>query len=199
MPLFQQTSRQRFTPKSAKLINVYKVSTGNKTMSASTVDSAAKALKQAGFNEKKIRQALYTNQELSVSELKNVASALNRAGVYGFTKDPKRTVEQYLNKERVKGQSIAQIRKEHIKEASQEELTSYGTTSLSQKGVSPNSGSQKEKKQTVVKSLSGQNSQGRTSSFGDKPATGSLSGLGRGTSNLGSKAGGSSVGFKPKF
>jgi hypothetical protein len=158
MPLFQQSLKQKFTPKSAKLINVYKSATGGKTMGASTVASAAKALQRAGFDEKKIRQVLYTNQELSVSEMKNVASALNKAGVYGFTKDPKRTVEQYLNKERVKAQSIAQIRKEHILEASQEELTSYGTTSLNQKGVGPNSGPRKQEKQTVVKSLSGKSS-----------------------------------------
>jgi hypothetical protein len=200
MSLFQQSATQKFTPKSIKLENLYKTTTGGKAMSASTVMSAAKALKQAGFEEKKIRQALYNNQELSVSEMKTVAGALNKAKVFGFTKDPKRVIEQHLNKERVKAQNIARIRSEHILEAGQEELTSYGNTSLNQKAIGPNSGPREQKKQIVVKSLSGKSSGQAISSFGTKQsASSSLSGLGKGTSNLGSKAGGSSVGFRPKF
>ena len=128
--------------------------------------------------------------------MKNVANILNRAKIYGFEKDPKYSISEYLNKERVKRQSIAEIRKEHIIEARMDDSAAPNTTSLNQTGTSKKIAESKEDIATKRHDLfhvRKENSKSITSFGQAQKGTVSLSRPGVGNVSIG---GGS---FRPKF
>ena len=189
MPLFAPSQAQKFTPKAIKFSQLYKTGTGGGKPGYSVMSRAKEALAKAGYDEKKISQMITGDAKVSVSQMKEVASLMNKAGVYGFQKSPSYLVQQFLTKERVKAQNIARIRREHIAEASQEDLGSYGTTSLNPQGRSPNAvKTSSENKRSPIRSLSGNSS---------SSATSSLSSRGSSSSSLGGKSTGPN--FKPNF
>lgn len=198
-PLFQQSQAAKFTPKEIKLSKLYQTNTQGKKLSGSSFESAKQALKAAGFEDSKIRKVLYKDEAVSVKEMQQIAEAMNKGRVFGFEKSPTTSIKGYLNKERVKAQSIARIRKEHILEASEEDLGSYGTTSLSRQGVSPNA-----PKAGEASILSRNKSNGRASfslsgKTSSKP-TSSLSGAGSATGSLSRPgAGGGGISSRPRF
>ena len=132
MPLFAQSMAQKFTPKEIKFSDIYKFGAKAKNLSGSVVTGAFETLKQNGFDESEINHIIRDDNHIPVLKMKKVVEILNRNNIYGFTQDPKILVQNYLTRERVKAQSIARIRKEHMLEQRQgtEEETSYGVTSL---------------------------------------------------------------------
>lgn len=189
MPLFAPSQAQKFTPKAIKFSQLYKTGTGGGKPGYSVMSQAKETLAKAGYDEKKISQMITGDAKIPVSQMKEVAKLMNKAGVYGFQKSPSYLVQQLLTKERVKAQSIARIRREHIVEASQEDLGSYGTTSLNPQGRSPNADKPiADAKRGPIRSLSGKS---------NSDATFSLSARGTRSSSLGGKSAGTS--FKPKF
>lgn len=189
MPLFAPSQAQKFTPKEIKFSQLYKTGTGGGKPGYSVMSRAKEALAKAGYDEKKISQMITGDAKISVSQMKEVASLMNKSGIYGFQKSPSYLVQQFLTKERVKAQNIARIRREHIAEASQEDLGSYGTTSLNPQGRSPNTvKASSENKRSPIRSLSGNSSSGAASSLSSRSG---------GSSSLGGKSTGST--FKPNF
>lgn len=175
MPLFKPTLVQQYTPKKIKLDDLYRANTGGQNLSLSQKEQAMSALKKAGWDEEKIRQTVFNNKPVAVSEMKQLASVLNNSRLFGFEKDQSFAIKNFLNKERVKAQNIAKIRKEHVLERMAEETIEYGTTSLNPKGVSPNASIKKSDTGRAVRSLSGKTSSQPISSFGgggNKPASG---------------------------
>jgi hypothetical protein len=117
LPFTGKSNIVKFTPTKAKVSSLYKSVTKNSTMSASVKASAIKALQNAGYDSVKISKIMNKDEALPVAKLKQVARDLKAGKVYGFaTKNPDIAVKQYLNKERLKSQSIARIRKEHMLE-----------------------------------------------------------------------------------
>jgi len=203
MSLFNKkpTATERFTPKTVKFSKLYQFNTEGGKFGGSLILQAGEALKKSGFTDSQIRDIIYKDKPVGVSDIKRIASIMNREKIYGFEKDPDYAVKKYLNKERVKAQSIAGIRKEHILEADNEDLTNYGVTSLNKQGVSPNAPKPGEssilyrrKESRAMRSLSGKNSSTPTSSLRNQQTADSLSPLHRGN-----KPTGNSVSFRPKF
>ena len=112
--------------------------TGAGSAGASVISQAKEALAKAGLNDQEISAIISHDQPIAVGKMKNVAEALNRHGVFGFDKDPNYSINDFLNKERIKAQSIAGIRREHILEAMEEDLAEPSITSVSGRGISPN-------------------------------------------------------------
>lgn len=203
MPLFNSrpSATERFTPKTVKFSKLYRFNTEGGKFGGSLILQAGEALKKSGFTDDQIRDIIYKDKPVSVSDIKRIAGIMNRERIYGFEKDPDYAVKKYLNKERVKAQSIAGIRKEHILEAGTEDLANYGVTSLNKQGVSPNAPkpgessilARKRSSQTV-RSLSGKSGSSPISSLRGRQTAGSLSPL-----NRGNKPSGGSVSFQPKF
>lgn len=189
MPLFAPSQAQKFTPKAIKFSQLYKTGTGGGKPGYSVLSKAKETLAKAGYDEKKISQMITGDAKIPVSKMKEIATLMNRSGVYGFQKSPSYLVQQFLTKERVKAQNIARIRREHIAEASQEDLGSYGTTSLNPQGRSPNAAKASgDNRRSPIRSLSGNSSSGAASSLSSKASnSGSLGGRGTGTT------------FKPNF
>ncbi len=105
---------------------------------SSVLAKAKKALQQAGIKENDIRNIISHDQPVPVATMKDIAAILNKSKVYGFDKNQSTSITRLLNKERIKAQSIAEVRKEHILEAMEENLPATGAASLSGRGVSPN-------------------------------------------------------------
>ncbi len=150
MPLFGSSRSQQFTPKQVKLSDLYKFSSSSKTAPNTVLNAARQGLKNAGFSDLEISKIVTNDAKIPVQRMKEVVSELNKCKVFGFDKqDPDIFVKNYLNKERVKAQNIARIRKEHMLEARDEDLGTSSSlnnlgkgsaTSLNNQGVSPNLG-----------------------------------------------------------
>ena len=187
-PFFKQSNIEKFTPKTMTFSQLYAHNIGAARKAGPSVLSQAKtALANAGVNESDIYKIISHDQPVSVSTMKGVAQILNKSKIYGFEKDQLSSIKQLLNKERIKAQSIAGIRKEHILEAMEEDLPEIAATSLSGRGISPNKPKAKPESKAVF-SLS------RTKS--SKP-TGSLSAANRAAGSSARPSQGSYL--KPKF
>lgn len=183
MPLFRQSLKEKYTPKKLKFSSLYQhnTKTAGHGVGVSVLTQTKAALKRAGYSDSRIAEIITKDRPIPVADLREVAAVLNRSRVYGFDRDQKMAVDRLLNKERVKAQSIANIRKEQILEAAEETLASPGTTSLNRKGISPNQpkpgeasfGSRKRTGNAVF-SLSGKASTKPISSLSDRPVTSSL-------------------------
>lgn len=145
MPLFKPSQAERFTPTEIKFSKLYKTNVkSGRRVGESVLWQTKQALKTAGYDDSSISKIITEDKPVSVSQMKEIATILNKAKVYGFEKSPEFAVKEYLNKERVKAQSIARIRREHILEMSEQELGGPGVTSLNQKGTGPNAGEKPE-------------------------------------------------------
>lgn len=116
------TSTQRFAPKNIKFSNLYKFGTKGQSLSGSVLNQAKDALAKAGYDQDKITKIITKDTAVTSKQMAEIASHLNKSGVYGFHQSSKNLIQGYMNKERVKAQSIAMIRKEHIMEARQEDI-----------------------------------------------------------------------------
>lgn len=116
MPLFQQSSAQKYTPKQIKFFDLYKHNTGSKSPSGSVQQAAREALAKSGLDDTTINKIVFENQPMPVSVMQKVASQLNQGQIFGFYSDPKTQVKNYLRKQMVKNMSVARIRKEHMLE-----------------------------------------------------------------------------------
>ena len=192
MPLFAKSQAQKFTPTAIKFSQLYKTGTQGGKPGTSVLSQAKEALSKAGYDDKKVSQIVTGDQKISTSEMKKVATIMNRARVYGFQSSPEYLVKKFLTKERVKGQNIARIRREQIMEAGQEDLGSYGTVSLNPRGQSPNSSAPNplSRNRTASRPGSSLSSNSRTAS--------SLSANAR-TASIGLGQGSGKSSFKPKF
>jgi hypothetical protein len=202
MPFFKKpTLKERFTPKEIKLSKLYTTNTAGGHLSDQAISQIKQTLQKSGFSDTEIRNAVYKDQPVTVAKMKQITEALNRNQVYGFEKSPETAIKTFLNKERVKAQSIAGIRREHILEASTEEQADYGTTSLNPKSVSPNAPKpgessilrRRNNSGNTVRSLSGKAESQTVRSLADRPRTSSLSPLKPTT------RGGGVISAKPKF
>ena len=138
-PFFRQSNIEKYTPKTLKFSQLYAHNVGVTGDVDNSVKSKAKnALAQAGISQDEITKIISHDQPISVSQMKAVAALLSGSKIYGFEKNQHLAIKDLLNKERVKAQSIANIRKEHIIEAMDEEMPAIGTTSLSGRDISPN-------------------------------------------------------------
>lgn len=181
MPLLKPTTSEKFTPKTAKLSKLFSHNTEGKSFGPSIISQTKRALKQSGFSKADIDKIVNKDLPLPIGQLKEVAQALNQNKVFGFERDPQNAIKDYLNKQRVKAQSIARINKEHILEAAEEDYSKYGVTTLNQRGVSPNAPKPGEssilarrRNTRAVSSLSGAGPTKTISSFGDQTKSGSL-------------------------
>lgn len=202
MSLFNKkpTAVEKFTPKTVKLSKLYQFNTEGGKFDGSLIPNTDKALRKSGFTDSQIRNIIYKDQPVSVSDIKRIAGVLNKEKIYGFEKDPEYAIKRYLNKERVKAQSIASIRKEHILEAGMEDLDNYGVTSLNKRGISPNAPKpgessilSRQRSSRAVTSISGKSSTPPTSSLRSRQTSGSLSPLSQGKKPAGG------ISFRPKF
>lgn len=201
--LFQKklTLKEKYTPKVIQISKLYTANTKGGRISGHDIDRISRALKKSGFSDTDIRNTIYKDKPVTVVRMKEISEILNRNRVYGFEKSPETAIKAFLNKERVKAQTIAGIRKEHILEAAEENETSYGTTSLNPKGVSPNAPKPGEgsilrrrgQATNAVRSLSGKAGAQTVSSLSDRPKTNTLSPL-RSTGK-----GGGIISSRPKF
>jgi hypothetical protein len=202
-PLFQKTEREKYTPTEIKFSKLYQKNVGNKkALGDSVLISAKNALRQAGYTDNQIAKIITHDKPIPVRKMRQVAETMNQAQLFGFEKEPKWMIKTFLNKERVKAQSIARITKEHILEMSEDELGKVGVTTLSQKSQSPNAPKPGESSildrskgsQSAQSSLSGRKSSKPLSSFGGRTAasTGSL------TRPI-SKGNGIGISIKPRF
>ena len=131
MSLFRQTNLQKYTPKTLKLSQLYRFATKSSGQIDSSVkEQIKKSLTQAGYSEEKIDKIIYHDPNLTPTEIQEISQHLNKSQIYGFTKNPTFLIKDYLNKERVKAQSIAGIRKEHMLESRQEPLVVGPTSHL---------------------------------------------------------------------
>lgn len=117
------TPTQQFTPKNIKFSDLYKFSTKGKNLSGSILNQAKDALTKAGYDPDKITKIITKNEGVTAKQMAEIAGHLNQRGVYGFGQSSRNLIQGYLNKERVKAQNIAMIRKEHIMEARQEDVS----------------------------------------------------------------------------
>ncbi|MFA6593764.1 MAG: hypothetical protein WCT16_00755 [Candidatus Buchananbacteria bacterium] len=189
MPLLQQSQAQKYTPKEIKFSKLYQTNVKSRqAVGESVLWKTKEALRSAGYDDSAIGKIITQDQPVPVSKMKEIAVILNRAGVYGFEKNPAFIVKEYLTKERVKAQSIARIRREHVLEMSEEDLNKAGVISLNQKGIGPNAG----KKPSLL-----QRRQEKATSFiGSRRLASSLSGKAGGGGFL---SAGKPDSFKPKF
>ena len=198
-PLFKQSLSQKFVPKTIKFSKLYQRNVDSKkTPGTSTLNNTKNALRQAGYTDSQILQIITKDTPVPVKQMREVAAILNKAQVYGFEKDPDFAVKQFLNKERIKAQNIAEIRREHILEMADEELEKNpATSSISQAGKGPNMPGNKKittsfnNKAKTSSSLSDKAGSKKIQSFTDKPHTAS--------SLTKPISGGSPVSFRPKF
>jgi hypothetical protein len=107
-------------------------------MPATVKAAAMQALQKAGYTSNEINKIISKSEPVPVAKLKQIAGHLKTGNVYGFTnKNPEIMVKQYLNRERLKHQSIARIRKEHMLEERAEDSKSISFTPKSRNaGVS---------------------------------------------------------------
>lgn len=187
-PFFKPSNIAKYTPKTIRFSQLYAHNTGaKKKVGPSVLFQAKEALTKAGVNENDVFKIISHDKPISVSQMKAVAEVMNRSKIYGFEKDPKNAINDLLNKERIKAQSIAGIIKEHSMEAMTEDLPEISTTSLNPHGVSPNKALPKAKERATF-------NLGRERA--SKP-TGSLSRTSRSASTGSPSSTGSN--FKPKF
>lgn len=130
MPLLAPNRAQKFIPKTIKFSQLYKTGTNGGKPGYSVMSRAKEALIKAGYGEKSVSRMITKDAKIPVTQMKAIATLMNKAGIYGFQKSPEYLIKQFLTKERVKAQSIARIRREHIIEASQENLESRNSISL---------------------------------------------------------------------
>lgn len=123
LPFLGKSNIVKYTPTKAKVSDLYKSVAKGSKMSASVKTSTIKALKEAGYDSTRISKIVSKDEALPIAKLKQVARDLKAGKVYGFsTKNPDIVVKQYLNKERLKSQSIARIRKERMLEERAEDI-----------------------------------------------------------------------------
>jgi len=135
---FKQSPSERFTPKTIKFSKLYRSMTRGGKLGENILVDVKSSLRRSGYTDLQIANIITHDKPVPVKNMKEIVLTLNQAKIFGFEKDPVRAVKRYLNQERVKAQSIAHIRKEHILEAGAENLATAGTTSLNQKAIGPN-------------------------------------------------------------
>ncbi|MFA6227877.1 MAG: hypothetical protein WC668_01690 [Patescibacteria group bacterium] len=159
MPFIQQSQAQKYTPKEIKFSKLYQANIkSRRAVGESVLWKTKEALRNAGYDDPAISKIITQDKPIPVSQMKEIAAVLNRAGVYGFEKNPTFAVKEYLNKERVKAQSIARVRREHILEMSEEDLGQAGVSSLNQKALGPHAGEKPsflQRQQAKATSLTG--------------------------------------------
>ncbi|MFA6526102.1 MAG: hypothetical protein WCT26_01660 [Candidatus Buchananbacteria bacterium] len=202
MPLFKKSAAEKFTPKKIQFSKYYKSTTQGGKLGDNILMDVKSSLRRSGYTDAQIARMITADEPLPVDKMKQIVSTLNKDRVYGFEKDPDQSVKKYLNKERVKAQTIAHIRKEHILEAAEENLASAGTTSLNQRAIGPNSSKagqasvlSRRRGTAAAYSISGKSESTRTSSLTSRTGFTSISRPGVG--KAGSIGGGISI--KPKF
>jgi hypothetical protein len=201
--LGKKTLSERYTPTEIRLSKLYQRNMDTKKNIGSSVANSIKdALRRAGYEDEQIAKIVTHDKPQLIKQMREVANILNQAQIYGFKKDQEIAIKQFLNKERVKAQSIARIRKEHILEASEEGSPNYSATTLSQKSQSPNKPKPGEaaipalqRTSSAARSLSGKGISKTISSFGGRAEP---------SSSLTQPAGapspaGGGVSFRPKF
>jgi len=199
--IFQPTLAERFTPKEVKFSQLYKNNTQGGKLNKNILASAKTALRRSGYNAAQISKIITTDQPIPVKQLKQAAQVLNQAKIYGFEKDQDRAVKTLVNRERVKTQSIAGIRKEQIWEAAAANLAKLGTTSLNQRAIGPNTAQtdkspiNSKSRQTAARSLSEKSGAAKTTSLIAR--TGNTSIVRPGSGNINAGRGGIAV--KPNF
>ena len=128
--LFRPSNIQKYTPKTIKLSRLYKFTAQSEQISPSVQEAIQKTLSQAGYNKDEINNLIYKDQGLPKIEMQAIFQRLNQSKVYGFTKDPNLTIKGYLNKERIKAQSLARIRKDQMLEARGENIITRAASHL---------------------------------------------------------------------
>lgn len=199
--LSKPSLKERFTPTTIKLAEFYKSSNKGIKLQDNVLNKIKDTLRKSGISDAQIAQEITGNKPMSIGRAKEIIGKLNEAKIYGFERAPEKSIKTYLNKERVKAQTIASIRKEHILEAAEENLAKVGTTSLNQKAIGP-SNSQgrpasifgRRRHSSAVTSLTGKELT-KTSSFTSKTGATNINrpGIGSGGSS------GRGITIKPKF
>lgn len=114
--------KDEFTPKRVKISDIYKHATKENELSDAAKTAAAKALEKAGYAPSHISKIVYNEKDMTIKEMKDVATHLNADKVRGFDQPPKFLVNSYLTKERVKKQTIARYIQERASEAQKQNL-----------------------------------------------------------------------------
>lgn len=199
--LSKPSQKERFTPTTIKLAEFYKSSNKGIKLHDDVLIKVKDTLRKAGYSDLQIAQEITANKPVSIGRAKEIIGKLNEAGIFGFERAPDKSIKAYLNKERVKAQTIASIRKEHILEAAEENLAKIGTTSLNQKAIGPNNDQgrpaslfARRRHGSAVTSLTGKELT-KTSSFTSKTGATNINrpGIGSGGSS------GRGITIKPKF
>lgn len=139
MPLFKKSLAEKFVPKTVKFSKLYRSATQGGKLGGNILTDVKSSLRKSGYTDSQISKIITADQAVPVKQMKEIAGLLHKEKIFGFENDPDRAVKKFLNQERVKAQSIAHIRKEHILEAAEENLATMGTTSLNQRAIGPNS------------------------------------------------------------
>lgn len=201
MPLFKKSLAEKFTPTKIKLTDFYQSSNKGVKINDNVLSKAKTVLRSSGYTDSQIAKLVTANKPILISQAKDIIEKLNRGKVYGFERDPQRALKTFLNKERVKFQTIAGIRKEHIIEAAEENLSKVGTTSLNQRAIGPNSNKFEEgsvlsrrNNNSAIRSFGGKNLT-KTASLTSRPSTTTISRPGIGSGGSISRG----ITIKPKF
>lgn len=159
------------------------------------------ALRRSGYTDSQIAEIITADKPAPVKQMKAIAETLSQKKVFGFEKNQERAIKKYLDRERVKAQSIAGIRKEHVLEAAEENLAKAGATSLNQKAIGPNSAAAgqasvlaRRRGSAASYSLSGKSNDKKIESFNARSGSASIPRPGIGQTG---SAGG--ISLKPKF
>jgi len=134
MPLFGKTQIQKFSPKTAKLADLYKQALKRKELAPSDKIKAMKALQAAGYDYTAASKIL-SGKDLTIGQAKKVAAGLSQAGIEGFREDTNKLVNKYVQGEAIKRKNVAGRRRELMLESLQEEIYQAKTPGLKSKNL----------------------------------------------------------------
>lgn len=117
MSIFKKDINKPFRPKTAKLSDIYKYSTGARrdTVPLSVKSKAKNVLSEAGYSQRRISKTVYGDKDTDINPLKHEVDDLHKANLFGFQKSGETLVGGYVRKEVTKRKSIhGLIRDRHL-------------------------------------------------------------------------------------
>ena len=121
MPLFGQSQIKKYSPKTVKFTDVYRDTTKSKKLGETDLKNAQSALSSAGYGEKDTKEIM-KGKEFSITEAKQVAKEMNKAGLKGFNLSGRKTIDKYVRKQAIKKMNLAGRRRELMQESLQEDI-----------------------------------------------------------------------------
>ena len=125
MPLLKKDTGRPYRPKTGRVSDLYKHAVGARKISGSVKKQIRKTLKDSGLYSKKQLGQITNDQELPLSQLKEVADRLNKKGVFGFERSGQSLVNGYSQQEITRRKSITRTIRANRAEQMAEPLTDF--------------------------------------------------------------------------